>query len=209
MKRLMVALATTAIVACTAGAADAQQWTSINERQRLLDDRIDAGVHSGQLTSAEATRLRAEFRGIAALEHNYRRHGLSASERRDLDRRFDALTSHIRYERHDAQSTDGWFGGAGWMDRAGRWTPVNARQRELDRRIDIGVRNGRLNRAEALRLRREYRRIARLEARYRRGGLTLAERSDLDRRFDQLATHIRFEASDSQLGYGYGYGVRR
>lgn len=79
-----------------------------------------------------------------------------------------------------------------------QWQNINARQANLDRRIDQGVRNGSLNRREASRLRAEFRTIAQLEARYRssRPGLTMAERRDLDRRFDTLAAKIRMESRD-------------
>lgn len=95
------------------------------------------------------------------------------------------------------------------------WQSINSRQRELDRRIDIGVRTGRISRREATALRAEFREIARLEATYRRGGLTIRERADLDRRFDRLSGRIRWEANDRDRdrdtgrpgdGYGNGYG---
>lgn len=73
----------------------------INQRQRSLDARIDAGVRNGQLTRAEAYRLRTEYGRIAALEVQYRRNGLSNAERADLDRRFDRLSYMIQAERHD------------------------------------------------------------------------------------------------------------
>lgn len=80
-----------------------QQWQNINARQANLDRRIDQGVRKGTLNRREATRLRAEFRTIAQLESRYRksRPGLTQAERRDLDRRFDALSAKIRYERND------------------------------------------------------------------------------------------------------------
>lgn len=83
------------------------------------------------------------------------------------------------------------------------WQSVNQRQANLDRRIDVGVRNGSLTRAEAFRLRAEFRQIARLEYRYRRSapGLTLWERRDLDRRFDRLSRQIRYERNDRQDRY--------
>ena len=78
----------------------------------------------------------------------------------------------------------------------GGWQSINVRQVNLDRRIDQGVRNGQLSRREAVRLRAEFNQIARLEARYRRGGLTQWERADLDRRFDRLSAQIRYERRD-------------
>lgn len=76
-------------------------WQSINQRQAQLDRRIDQGVRNGQLSRREATRLRSEFNSLARLEAQYRRGGLSAWERNDLDRRFDRLSAQIRAERND------------------------------------------------------------------------------------------------------------
>lgn len=81
--------------------ANAQNWQPINARQANLDRRIDMGIRNRTLSRAEATRLRAEFRQIARLESRYRVNGLSNWERRDLNRRFDALSAKVRYERHD------------------------------------------------------------------------------------------------------------
>ncbi|HEY0621566.1 hypothetical protein [Sphingomonas sp.] len=83
------------------------------------------------------------------------------------------------------------------------WWGINQRQAQLDQRIDRGVRSGQLNRREAARLRAEFRSIANLEYRYRRSapGLTMAERRDLDRRFDVLARKIRWERRDWDRGY--------
>lgn len=96
---------------------------------------------------------------------------------------------------------------------AAPWQNINQRQAQLDRRIDVGVRNGSLTRYEATRLRTEFRQIAQLEVRYRRtGGLQGWERADLDRRFDALSRKIRIERHDRDDrrgpggGYGGGYG---
>lgn len=78
-------------------------WENINARQARLEARIDRGVRSGALSRREAVQLRSDFRRLERLEAQYRRSGggLSMSERRDLDRRFDALSARIRYEKHD------------------------------------------------------------------------------------------------------------
>lgn len=88
--------------------------------------------------------------------------------------------------------------GAAAPAAAQSWQNINQRQANLDRRIDVGVRNGSLTRAEAGRLRAEFRQIARLETRYRANGLSLRERRDLDRRFDLLSARIRYERHDRQ-----------
>lgn len=80
-----------------------QGWQNINARQARIEARIDRGIRSGALSRREAMRLRAEFRSIERLEAQYRhsRPGLTMAERRDLDRRFDALSAKIRIEKHD------------------------------------------------------------------------------------------------------------
>jgi hypothetical protein len=178
-------MAVAASTLAVAAPASAQAWQNINQRQANLDQRIDVGVRNGSLTRREAAQLRSEFRDIARLEARYRAsYGLSLAERRDLDRRFDLLSARVRYERNDRQ------------DRNDRWMPINQRQRNLDARIDAGLRNGQLSRTEAYRLRREYGEIAALEVRYRRNGLSYAERTDLDRRFDRLSRMIQAERHD-------------
>ena len=69
----------------------------------------------------------------------------------------------------------------------GAWQNINARQNRIENRINQGIRSGALTRGEAMRLRTEFRQLERLEAQYRRSrpGLTVAERLDLDRRFDR------------------------
>jgi len=200
MKKLL-AIAVAASALAVAAPASAQVWQSINQRQERLDSRIDAGVRSGDLTRGEAVRLRADFNDLARLEARYRStYGLSLSERQDLDRRFDALSARIRYERNDGQDRgDRWNDGRGRNDR---WIPINQRQRMLDQRIDAGLRDRSLSRNEAFRLRAEFQDIARLEANYRRGGLDNRERADLDRRFDRLSYRIQAERNDRNNRWG-------
>lgn len=193
MKKIL-ALALTAGVLAIAAPASAQTWQSINQRQANLDARIDAGVRSGSLTAREAAQLRAEFNDIARLETRYRAsYGLSASERADLDRRFDALSQRIRYENND------------WQNRPGRndaWMPINQRERRLESRIDAGRRDGSLSRTEASRLRAEFRDLSQLEQRYRRNGLSNNERRELDRRYDRLEARVYAERRDRNNYYG-------
>ena len=183
MKRLLVSALALACVAGAAAPAAAQSWVSINQRQATLDHRIDQGIKNGSLSAGEAARLRAEFRGIANLEAQYRRSNgvFTQAEKADLDRRMNTLAARITAQRSD-------------------WRSINQRQAELDRRIDVGVRNRSLTPAEAARLRAEFGRIVALEAQYRRtgGGLQNWERADLDKRMDRLTVQIRAERTDHQ-----------
>lgn len=196
MKKTLLCLAAVSSLGLTALPATAQTWQNINQRQVNLDTRIDQGVRNGTLSRTEALSLRAEFRDIARLEARYRAtSGLSGWERQDLDRRFNALSARIRVQRADNDNR--------WIDRQGRWMNINQRQDRLEQRIQQGVRSGQLTRAEAVRLRAEFRVIAQLESRYRRNGLTASERADLDRRFDVLAHRVHDERRDGQRQYGW------
>lgn len=182
MKKFL-AMAVAASALAVAAPASAQSWQSINQRQANIDSRIDAGVRSGDLTRAEAMRLRGEFNDLARLEARYRSsNGLSMSERRDLDMRFDRLSAQVRFERNDRQDRN--------------WQPINQRQRQLDNRIDRGIRSGALDRREAYRLRAEFSQIAAMEQRYRRNGLSIQERRNLDRRFDRLDARLEASLTD-------------
>ena len=86
---------------------------------------------------------------------------------------------------------------------------INARQAQLERRIDRATRDGRISNYEAARLHRQADEFARFERRYRRDGLSNWERADLDRRLDFLEGMINSEMRDRDYGYGYGYDHRR
>ena len=90
-------------------------------------------------------------------------------------------------------------------DRGYRQDVGGDRVARLDQRIDMGIRNGGLSRNEAWRLKGDLRETARLESRYRRGGLSGWERSDLDRRYDRISAQIRYERRDRDYDYGRRY----
>ena len=180
-RTLLNTLLASALAATVPSVAQAQ---NINERQAELYARIDAGVRDRSLTSAEANQLRLDFQALARLETQYRVGGLTDAERADLNRRFDQLSNRIRANRNDD-------------DRA---LSINARQAELYARIDLGVRDRSLTSAEANQLRAIFQDLVRLEAQYRVGGLTDAERADLNRRFDQLSNRIRDNRNDADRG---------
>jgi len=102
MKKILISVLAVSALSAAAVPAMAAPWQNINQRQAMLDNRIDQGVRNRSLTRNEAVRLRAEFNTIVRLESQYRRTGgLQGWERNDLDRRFNALSAKIRYERHD------------------------------------------------------------------------------------------------------------
>jgi hypothetical protein len=189
MKNLL-AIAVAAGALAVAAPASAQAWQSINQRQANLDQRIDMGVRNGSLTRAEAVRLRGQFNDLSRLEARYRVNGLTVGERADLDRRFNALSSQIRYQRNDDQN------------RGGNWVSINDRQRDFEARINAGLRDRSLSPVEASRLRLEFQNIAHLEVSYRRNGLNASERANLDQRLDRLGARIYSERHDRNNWYG-------
>src|SRR5690242_18984232 len=181
--RKLLAMAVAAGALAVAAPASAQVWQSINQRQAQLDARIDAGIRDGSLTRQEAFRMRDEFNDLARLEARYRADGLSYGERADLDRRFDALSQQIRYQRNDDQTrgdNDRGYGRGGY-DRGGygrgdygrgdEWTPISGRDREIQMRINMGLRNRTISPQEAAGLRDQFHDLLRLEARYMRNGM--------------------------------------
>jgi hypothetical protein len=194
---LLALLAATALTAAVPAVASAQ---SIYERQASLDARIDAGVRSGGLTASEAAELRADFADLARTEARYRSNGLTAAERTELDRRFEALSQQIRIGRNDQDRDRGYRGDRDDRDERGDRPGgnINERQRDIEARIDAGVRNRTLTRYEAAQLRAEFEAIERIEEDYRASGrgLSQVEREYLDRRFTALERRLRADRRD-------------
>jgi hypothetical protein len=85
------------------------------------------------------------------------------------------------------------------LAHAQQWQSINQRQVNQLQRIDRGIQNGALTRSEANRLRAEFEALNSLEQRYRRSnGLSVRERTDLDRRFDALSQRIQTQRRDRQ-----------
>lgn len=186
-KHVLALLAATAL----SGAAVPAMAQAVNERQANIEQRIDRGERNGALTRAEAARLRAELREIANIEARYRRDGnLSAAERIDLDRRLDALNRQVRDERRDDNDRGGAYTGA--------WEPLRQQEVEFNRRVDLSMQRGNLNRNEADRLRSDYAAFVRLAQQYRNsgGGYDQRERAELQRRYDFLVSQLRYDQDD-------------
>jgi len=104
MKKVVLAIAASAAALISfGGTANAAPYQSINQRKHSLEMRIDQGVRMGALTRAEATGLRNQMASIERLERNLRRNGLTAAERRLIERRLDALSRNIRVQMTDNQ----------------------------------------------------------------------------------------------------------
>jgi uncharacterized membrane protein YebE (DUF533 family) len=77
----------------------------INARQDRQMERIQAGMHSGNLTRFEFRELMHEQREIRAMEHYFRADGvIDAREFQRLDRALDIASHNIKQEKHDRQA---------------------------------------------------------------------------------------------------------
>ena len=162
---------------------------SFGEREANIAQRIDEGERRGGLTRDEVRRLRDQLRQIQRLEFSYQRGGFNNVERRDLNRRLDALSAQVDRERRDNDT---------------RGDQIFERLSQIDRSIAEGARYGGLTRPEADRLRMVLDQLRRLVSDSRRSGdgLDGRERADLNRRLDQLANRVRDERRDDQTRGG-------
>jgi hypothetical protein len=97
----------------------------------------------------------------------------------------------------DGQGTGQDYGQT--TDRNGdRWQPMATREAEFEQRVVAGLQNRSLTRAEALRLRADWRALGQAEANYRLGGIDVREQADLQTRYDAI---------DSRLGGSVGFGA--
>ena len=110
MKRLVLfALTAAALAAMTASAWAAPPppaWASLTARESRTAEHIDQARKAAQINEAEADRLQRQLHRVQSLQAYYRRsHGVSAWERRDLERRIKTIDSHIgrRHEAHPAK----------------------------------------------------------------------------------------------------------
>ncbi|MBX9668222.1 MAG: hypothetical protein K2X93_11410 [Candidatus Obscuribacterales bacterium] len=179
----------------TPGRGDAAVVT----RQAELNSRIDAGLRSGKLTSAEGTRLKASAATIANLESRLRGGGLSPSERSSLNDELNRLSREIERQINDFETA---------QNLRNRWTPpvfnydfgsVDRMQADQERRITEGLRSGKLSPREAERLRQKLAEVAQLESRLRRSGLAWNEARVLTDRLELIGDQIDSELNDGKF----------
>ena len=190
MRKTTLLLAATAALTLGATTASAQLWLPIIERQAIMDDRIDAGLSSGEINASQASLMRADMAALVSLEGRYRYGGLSAREKLDLDRRFALIDDQVRLALRDGVEESSL-------------AALEDRKADLDARIDQGVRSGQLTSAEATALRDDFDAIASVEADYRVDGLSPSERADLNRRFADLSARITAARADGDRVYGF------
>ena len=89
-----------------ASCAAAAQSASARPASTLQHDnkRIHQGVKSGQLTSTERARLKAQEAKLRQERKDYRVDGVSAAERKDLRKDKKRFSKNIYRQKHDGQT---------------------------------------------------------------------------------------------------------
>lgn len=178
-----------------------QQRRPFEERRATLEARIDAAVRDGSITRSEADDMRREYNDIVRLEAQYSADGnISQQQRSDLRSRYRALSQRVGGRGYG--QGNGYGNNNGNYQDQGEWQPLSMRTSDFQQRVATGLRNRTLTRAEAMRLRTDWRALAQVEANYQRGGLDSREEADL---------WTRYNAIDMRLGGSVsgGYGNDR
>ena len=157
----------------------------IDQAQHEVGQRIQQGLSSGRITPSEAQQLYRRQREIEIRESRFKANGNATPQERQqlraelagLNTEIDRLMSRRPVVVVPAQP--------GYSGAAGQTPGIDNRQFNLSRRIDEGVRIGRISPREARRLHEREREIARREAFYKSNGVVTPQerrklRDDLD-----------------------------
>ena len=98
MKRLLI-VGLLALAGAANAASPPPAWATLAAREARTAARIDAAAKAGQIPQAEAARLRQKLHRAESLRAFYRKsHGMSAWERRDIERRLKTLDARLAKE---------------------------------------------------------------------------------------------------------------
>lgn len=179
--------------------SSSHQLSTINNIQnRISQLRSDANVavQGGQISHNEFINMNAELDRISNMSANYAANGMTFGEAQALIGMLDTAATRLNNYGYGNVSHF-----PNYNPRPGNYgfANINERQAFIQRRIDQGVRNGRLNQFEANNLRVQLNRIARDEANMRLGGLSGWERQSLLSRLDNLNSRVTSELNDGQI----------
>ncbi|MGV8900544.1 MAG: hypothetical protein ACOH2B_15090 [Burkholderiaceae bacterium] len=155
----------------------------INQAQQEIGARIQQGLASGHITPSEAQYLYRRDREIQIRENRFKSDGsASAQERQKLRQDLDDLRAELEFKLANSRVAP----------RQSANTPdIDNREFRISDRIEQGVRSGRISKAEARKLERREREIARHEARFKSDGVvTRQERLQLKNELTALRNDV-------------------
>lgn len=168
-----------------------------DQAQQAIGARIQQGMASGHITPSEAQMLIRRDRDIQMREAQYKSNGTAtAQERQQLRNDLNALNADV--ERMMANHN---------MVRppanAGNTPGIDNQQYQASRRIEEGLRSGRITQREARRLHSREREIARHEAFFKSDGVvTRQERRQLRDELDALRNEVERRINDNRPNAG-------
>ena len=182
------------VVGLLASPAFAQTAATEVQRDVNQQTRIEAGLKSGQLNTAEAAKLEREQARIAKTEHNALKDGkLSKREERKIDRMQDAASADIHGQKHDAQSGNP---NSASRQRMQADVPRNVNQQT---RVENGIKSGELTNHEVAKLEKGEARIEHKEAVAGKDGhVGAAEQHKIQRAENRESKRIHRQKHDGQ-----------
>ncbi len=111
MKKLIGASMAVLLFGAMPAIADhGQRDAGVHERQHRIEQRIEQGVRTGELSPREFHRLQHELREIQRTEYYFRADGhFSGREREELHARLDHLSRDVYRQKHDGERRYGSY----------------------------------------------------------------------------------------------------
>jgi hypothetical protein len=191
---VVVVMATFLTTMMDAASADRHpRVRQVNRRAERQQDRIAAGVKSGQLTARETANLETKEAALKSEERTFRLENggsLTRGEQAKLNKQENNLSAQIYNQKHDAQTAT--------------TTPkseVGARLENQQDRIGAGIASGQLTAGEAARLEArevELQHEISTDRSTNGGKLTDAERKEINQELNGLSGRIYKQKHDEQ-----------
>ncbi|HZI57877.1 MAG TPA: hypothetical protein VFF39_13935 [Verrucomicrobiae bacterium] len=178
------ALAQTAPAATSTTSGTAVTGATIEQRKDNQQQRIGNGLENGSLTAKEAGRLETQEKKLNVEERNMRQNDggkLTDADKAKLNSQQNKLSKEIYNQKHDAQV------------QPKATNEVNARDREQQKRIGEGVKNGSLTAGEAANLEKKETKLNAEQRNLRAangGTLTPGEKARVNRQQNRLSKQI-------------------
>lgn len=176
-----------------------QMTTRHNIQARISQLRSDSNValRSGQISHGEFINMNAELDRIAQTEASYGSNGMTFGEAQALVGMLDTTASRLTNYGYDNVSPYPNY--RAYRSNSYGFSNLNERADQIQRRISLGLRNGRLNQFEADNLKAQLNRLQRDESAMRSGGLSAWERQTLLSRYEQLGDRVNRDLNDDQI----------